>query len=744
MSKFVVIKYYEENATNAKIITTPSEYFSNSEINLKNISKLINDDDKWLAKFNPTKKIEYYDQMKDKFLPLIDSTVLQLPEDSVLKFYIQRESVYENLLQEIPMSFTDDSQFNKHLDEQFSLISDNEEESNSSIRYYDIGYHGYIRLRKKDEFPFKRAKNPNHPTIKILLERHHEYRKGDDDFIFIDEFYEAKDEDFVLISPIINLDEIISESTEYYKEITNNVINEELPITEHIRTKPEEMRKIAWMRIDVPKKLLSNEKTVLKQLLMLGIHGEFRREIYFIMSGMDEKTSKENYEKEIKKVFSTYYKQNDLKIENIKPTIYATFGGKLSKKNYLNESGKNALKRVLCVLGFKYPQIEYAPFVINFISHLLCFVQEEDCFTILNSLFLKSVKNEKFFKKNLKSHLLFLQATKDSIHQQLPKIWNVFQHLKFHVTVFTQELIDHFFFEHLPFDIITHLMDVFIKQGMKSFIKLMIAVLKKLEVEILKCNSLDDLKLLFEQEMMKFNAFDESEIFNSVINTALTKNKLKSFDAQNSEKIENYLTKIKRLNFVYTRPKIEHVSNIIENENQLEILWSWLPNKQKMQTIYKVFSTKTDGYNLTTIYKTIQELESPLILLISATSIKGEINKELLKENQKNDKNETKIFGAFANEPFEILSSYQGSADTFLFTLKPEQKCYKWTKKNDYYMIGKEDCLMFGGGIDGKTGLYIDDELLMGNSEKCQTFDNEPLCDTNSFMIYSVEIYAFK
>ena len=155
----------------------------------------------------------------------------------------QRESVYENLLQEIIMNFTDEIQFKKHLDEQFSLISDVEIESSSSIRYYDIGYHGFVRLRKNDEFPFKRAKNPNHPTIKIMIERHHEYRKGDDDFIFIDEFYEAKDEDFVLISPIINLDEITSESTEYYQEITKNVDKKDLPITEHIRSKPEEMRK---------------------------------------------------------------------------------------------------------------------------------------------------------------------------------------------------------------------------------------------------------------------------------------------------------------------------------------------------------------------------------------------------------------------------------------------------------------------------------------------------------------------
>ena len=186
---------------------------------------------------------------------------------------------------------------------------------------------------------------------------------------------------------------------------------------------------------------------------MLGIYGELRTEIYHIITETDINLSKELYEKEIQKVFSTYYKKENLKIEEIQPIIFATFGGKLSKKNYLNEEGIYALKRILCVLGFKHPQIEYAPFLINLTSHLLYFIEEENCFLILNSLLTKSIKNEKFFKKHLKSHLLFLQSLKDLIHLSLPKIWNIFQNLKFHITEFTRNLIDTFFIEFLPFDV---------------------------------------------------------------------------------------------------------------------------------------------------------------------------------------------------------------------------------------------------------------------------------------------------
>jgi hypothetical protein len=76
------------------------------------------------------------------------------------------------------MAFSDEELFKKHLEEQFTLMSDNEENSSSSLRYFDIGYNGYVRFRKGQNFPFNRAQSNVNPSIKIMLERHHDYRIG--------------------------------------------------------------------------------------------------------------------------------------------------------------------------------------------------------------------------------------------------------------------------------------------------------------------------------------------------------------------------------------------------------------------------------------------------------------------------------------------------------------------------------------------------------------------------------------
>ncbi|KAG0237595.1 oxidation resistance protein 1 [Mortierella sp. GBA43] len=51
---------------------------------------------------------------------------------------------------------------------------------------------------------------------------------------------------------------------------------------------------------------------------------------------------------------------------------------------------------------------------------------------------------------------------------------------------------------------------------------------------------------------------------------------------------------------------------------------------------------------------------------------------------------------------------------------------WKWTGKNNYVILSEPGFIGFGGG-DGKFGLWIHSDLERGHSERCATFDNEPL-----------------
>ena len=48
-----------------------------------------------------------------------------------------------------------------------------------------------------------------------------------------------------------------------------------------------------------------------------------------------------------------------------------------------------------------------------------------------------------------------------------------------------------------------------------------------------------------------------------------------------------------------------------------------------------------------------------------------------------------------------------------------------------------------GGGADGAFGLCVEEDFQTGSTGPCDTFDNEPLCDQETFEIVDVEFWEF-
>lgn len=142
-----------------------------------------------------------------------------------------------------------------------------------------------------------------------------------------------------------------------------------------------------------------------------------------------------------------------------------------------------------------------------------------------------------------------------------------------------------------------------------------------------------------------------------------------------------------------------------------------------------IFKAENDGYNLNNVYAKCREYSdsySACVILIESS--------------------EGAIFGALIDTMPTCRSSIQfvGTPDSFVFTLHPMVNKYPSTHKNsqialfaaDYFTIGME-----GGG----PALRIDDKLKIGRTYQSDTFDNEPLTQTegstaNDFKIIKFEI----
>ncbi|KFM65953.1 TBC1 domain family member 24, partial [Stegodyphus mimosarum] len=179
-------------------------------------------------------------------------------------------------------------------------------------------------------------------------------------------------------------------------------------------------------------------------------------------------------------------------------------------------------------------------------------------------------------------------------------------------------------------------------------------------------------------------------------------------------------------------------SDIITAE-QMSIIWAWLPLRMSMLQPEVIYSSNVHGVCLTAFYMTVGSFE-PTVIVIKAM----------------NDE----IFGAYCSASWNSRNtsdsqnkkfSYFGSGETFLFTLVPEARKYPWVGYNtdadvphSAKLFMAADNHMINVGAGNGQGLLLDDQLLHGRTEHCDTFDNNPLCSQKDFQCKNVEVIAFK
>jgi hypothetical protein len=119
------------------------------------------------------------------------------------------------------------------------------------------------------------------------------------------------------------------------------------------------------------------------------------------------------------------------------------------------------------------------------------------------------------------------------------------------------------------------------------------------------------------------------------------------------------------------------------------------------------------------------------------------------------------IFGAYVNEAYKPTDTrrFYGNGECFLWKLKKQKsksfsgsleesdmpdryfQAFPFTGLNDFVIFCTHRFLSMGGG-DGHYGLWLDDNLDKGVSDRSLTFGNDPLSDNGSkFNIIALEVW---
>ncbi|XP_049887384.1 oxidation resistance protein 1 isoform X8 [Pectinophora gossypiella] len=233
----------------------------------------------------------------------------------------------------------------------------------------------------------------------------------------------------------------------------------------------------------------------------------------------------------------------------------------------------------------------------------------------------------------------------------------------------------------------------------------------------------------------------------------------------------------------FSPPDLIGTSEIFTMEHR-EKLCTVLPARAQGYMWSLAFSTSQHGFSLASMYRKMQRVDSPVLLVIQDT--------------------DNNVFGALTSCALHPSEHFYGTGESLLFSFqrvsaptsprradadppatpaapagaapaapapdtntdkpaekegekeqeqekKEEQapapvktkfKYWGWTGENMYFIRGSNDNISIGAG-DGKFGLWLDGDLYLGRTQRCTTYGNEPLTTREDFIVKIMECWTF-
>jgi hypothetical protein len=94
--------------------------------------------------------------------------------------------------------------------------------------------------------------------------------------------------------------------------------------------------------------------------------------------------------------------------------------------------------------------------------------------------------------------------------------------------------------------------------------------------------------------------------------------------------------------------------------------------------------------------------------------------------------------GCFLPQGLQKNKRYYGTGETFVFKVTPEFEAFRWSRKNENFVASSLDGIVVGAP---DAAIWIDEQMLMGLSAECETFDSPILTSEERFKVVDIEIW---
>nr|XP_019526467.2 GTPase-activating protein skywalker isoform X6 [Aedes albopictus] len=421
---------------------------------------------------------------------------------------------------------------------------------------------------------------------------------------------------------------------------------------------------------------------------------------------------------------------------------------------HLTRKGRAVADRVVGVLGYACPDITYSPSLYPITAILLHFMSEEECYHCMASLV---APKDKVFITQTK---LLYEVTWKTVMQIAKK------HAKNAVLYLSRlcpgQKSERIFMDWcwwilggLPFPHLVRVMDCFFHEGIKVFYRVALAILILFHKYSATTNSewdADTIKNDIDNALPKFcknipvspakllrTAFSIRALSSTYISRIFLKTEmvLKSKSVLSGSKQMVRSRSSDNLPTSQSQVNVQMMSHTL-TIRELFTLWSWLPVRITMYQPVLLYTTEEHGCSLTTFYVRVEQHEPTLLMIKTCNNevFGAYCSSRWFERNLKDDRGQRQ--------------AYFGTGETFLFSLYPERAKYPWVgiegdkglgHASELFMAADSKMITIGGG-EGQA-IWMDENIRFGKTDRCQTFNNPPLCASGDFEIRVLEVYGF-
>ncbi|KAL7753865.1 hypothetical protein RI367_000797 [Sorochytrium milnesiophthora] len=339
------------------------------------------------------------------------------------------------------------------------------------------------------------------------------------------------------------------------------------------------------------------------------------------------------------------------------------FGGSLHNEyTCLTRKGYLHATRLLSIIAYDYPEIEFCPSISALTVLLLHHINPDDVLGILNHMLKRSLADKEkwtFFPMTKKDLSAFNYAFADVINKMHPQLYKHLHEMGSSTTGFWNRWFSDFFIGVFPLHLIFHMIDSFIIEGYKVLLRFGYAYLTLLKDRLMAMNDTRQIRDLFTVAHFDLDAHELVTLAHSL---KLSKKQVQLSRAAYFAKkgIDTGLHDLGAVSAVKLLPKLSEPSAMMNDDLWMEV-WHHVPNRHRIHDLELVFTTKKHGHNLNTFYDMVNERQ-PSILLVE--TLDGE------------------VLGAYCSGMWpptpQDRNKFAGTGESFVFGAKPKFKAYQW------------------------------------------------------------------